>query len=41
MPKMPDLKRVYSLEVQIKGEQSLSLNFNLALSTGPDMAVPI
>ena len=38
---LPDIKFTYSLDVQIKGEQSFSLNFNLALSTGPGMAVPI
>ena len=38
---LPDLKYAFSLEVQIKGEQSFSLNFDLALSTGPGMAVPI
>ena len=38
---LPDLKYPFSLEEQFKGEQSLSLNLNLALSTGPGMAVPI
>ena len=38
---LPDLKYAFSLEVQSKGEQSLSLHFNLAVSTGPCMAVPI
>ena len=38
---LPDIKYAFSLEVKFKGEQSLSLNYNLALSTGPGMAVPI
>ena len=38
---LPDFEFAFSLEVQFKGEQSFSLNFDLALSTGPGMAVPI
>ena len=38
---MSDFILANSLEMQYKGEQSFSLNFNLALSTGPGMAVPM
>ena len=38
---LSDFRFAYSLEIQIKGEQLFSFDFDLALSTGPGMAVPI
>ena len=38
---LPDFRFAYSLEIQFKGEQFFSFNIDLALSTGPGMAVPM